>query len=754
VTTPNRKQVYDRFMNMGHGFAWDKAWDKAVAAYARALQEVPEDPEPHKYLGLALLESKRYPDALKVYTRAHQLAPDDPVPLEKSADVLERLGRLREAAQQYTTVADIYLSEQNFDKAIGNFERATLLTPGLLPIHYRLAQLYERTGRTRPAVLQYLTLAFNFQRSKDKIKSLQAIERALRLEPSNPQVLNAKLAIERGELMAVPQAGGTDDSKGAKAKAEPAKSGFSFDEAEAGVESGTAVAHPQGPVGEATDKALADLAEELLEGGLSMAEAQAIQGIELQKAKEYQSAVESFLSAQKMGIRFLSMYVCMGALYLELKQYGEARKYFERVLANAQDYAAGAAHGLGLSHLGLAEPRKATEYLIRALQIVDTSLAMNQDEAGQLTSVYDQLRASTTGMMDGDLNTMSGQFNKWLTGTDWKVRIPETRRSLASRIHSGAGDELKYYVADTDIVDMVGRIDKFIKAKMLTLAMDEAFRAIEKEPASLPVHQRVAQILMEEGKIQEAINKYNIVANSFLARDDRGNAAAILDEVIKIAPMDTGLRLSLIELLEREGQQEKMLDEYVGLASAYYQLAEIDQARDTYQEALRLAQKTNAGPDVRAKIMYSLADIYMSRLDFRQAQRTYEQVRNLLPDEDKPRRELIDINYKLNNPLEAIKELDGMLRLFAQKKRGDLILGTLEQMVQAKPNDMALRSRLAAVYRQINRKTDAIAQLDALGELQLEAGMYKEACVTINQIIALQPPDTTQYRQLLSELGC
>lgn len=357
-------------------------------------------------------------------------------------------------------------------------------------------------------------------------------------------------------------------------------------------------------------------------------------------------------------------------------------------------------------------------------------------------------------MQDNDLDAMNVQFNRWLTGADWKIRIPETRRALADRIRSGATEELKYYITNTAIVDIVTRIDKYVKQGLLLLAMEEAFQAIEQEPTSLPVHQRIAQILMEEGRTQEAINKYNIVASAFLARDDRVNAAAILDEVIKVAPMDTSLRLNLIELLEREGQEERVLEEYIGLANAYYMLAESDQARDTYQEALKLAQKIGASAEKRSEILYRMADIYMNRLDFRQAQRTYEQVRSLLPNDERARRELIEINYRLNQPLEAIKELDGLLRAYAQNKRGDMIVTTLEQMVGNRPGDMALRSRLAAVYRQLNRTRDAIAQLDALGELQLEAGLYQDACATIKQIIALKPSDIQQYQTLLSQLGC
>jgi tetratricopeptide (TPR) repeat protein len=734
---------FEQAMNAGHSAAWDQDWDKAILAYARAIQTKPEDPLAHNSLGLALLQARRYEDAHKVYRRARQLAPDDPVPLEKMADVSERLGRLQEAAQCYIEAADIYLGMRDLDKAIGNWERATRLTPGLLNIHYRLAQAYERTGQLRSAVREYLILAFNFQRSGDKPKALQAAERAKRLAPSSPQVLNSIQAIQSDALMTLPE---VDDEGHPEQR--PQEFGQTEEETLKVRDS-----HPKGPLGEATEIALADLAEYVLGADLSAESALVIQGIESQKIGDDADAIEAYTTAAASGMDSPSMYMCLGMLYINQEMWADAQKYLNRVKGESE-FKAGALHGLGLAAMGQKQHRQAAELLISALQAVDTSLAMNSDERDQLSAVYSTLLKSTEGVQDTDLNAMNQQFADWLTGTDWKVRVAETRRSLAERLATEPASSITDYVRNTETVEMVTRIDRYIKQGLLTLAMDEAFRVIEVEPTFLPAHQRVAQILMEEGRTQAAIVKYNMIANSFLARDDTARAAEILKEAIGIAPMDINLHMSLITLLEQEQQWDKLLEEYSKLADAHYQLADLEQARTTYAEAIRLAQRVNAAPEKRAEILHRIADIDLSRLDTRQALRTYEQIKTAVPDDEKARRALVDLNFRLNNSLEAVKELDGLLRLFAQQKRGDQIVGTLEQMVTQMPDDMALRSRLAAVYRQTNRRQDAIAQLDALGELQLQAGIYQEACATIKLIITLQPDDVEQYKNLLSQLGC
>lgn len=736
---PGNQQLYEQAMALGDGFAWDQQWDKAIAAYARALQEYPEDTRSHNSLGFSLLQAKRYADALKVYSRARQLDPNDPLPLEKSADVLERLGRQKEAADQYIAVADVHIAQGDLDRAIANWERATLLTPGLLQIHFRLAQAYERTGKKRSAVVQYLTMAFNFQRSGDRTRALQACERALRLDPNNPQVLNSKQAIEKGELVPVPKSVAEEDGVRPQVADE--------------VVDDHSLLSPEGPIGEATNRALAEMAEYVLSNTLDYANAQAVKAIELHKVDEFEQAILAYQKAEAQGLDFKPLNLAMGSIYLKLSRWTDAQKYLERMMSD-RVYNAGAAHGLGHVYIGLKQPRKAFEMLLKSVELVDLNQSLSDEEAEQLKDVYDQLRARTQGMQEGDLVNLNTQYLKMLTGKDWMLRVQETRRTLAEQLRSGDANELVYILGDTSIVDSVSRIDRFLRNRMYTLAMEEAHFAIEKSPLALPIHQRMAQVLMEDGQTQAAITKYNLVAQSFLARDDNASAAGILYEVIKVAPTDTGLRTSLIELLERQEKWDQVLDEYIGLGQAYYELADMEQARATYNEANRLAQRIEAPKEKRLDILSHIAELDMSRLDLRQAQRTYEQIRTLSPNDEKARRALVDIYYRLNNAVEATKELDALLRLFAQARRGDQIISVLEGFVANRPNDMALRSRMAAVYRQINRPQDAITQLDALGELQLEAGLYQDACATIKQIITLGPTDVEQYRVLLQQLGC
>ena len=217
--------------------------------------------------------------------------------------------------------------------------------------------------------------------------------------------------------------------------------------------------------------------------------------------------------------------------------------------------------------------------------------------------------------------------------------------------------------------------------------------------------------------------------------------------------MDVKLHRSLIDLLQDQGRWEDVLNQHIDLADAYYQLGDLEAARATYQAAIQLAERTSSPSEKMVHILHRLGDIDVSVLDLRQAMRTYEQIRKLDPSDERARRMLVDLNYRLNDPISAVRELDGLLRVYARQHRAGQIIKVLEEQVTRYPQDMALRSRLAAVYRQTGNLPKAVEQLDSLAELQLEAGLHNDALVTIRRIIALNPPQVNDYRRLLKQLS-
>ncbi len=743
---PGNREIYEQAMREGANAAWEQQWDRAIAAYGRAVMEFPEDPAAHNSLGLALLQAGRLEDALKVYTRASQLAPDDPAPLERAADVLERMGRLREAAKKYVAVAEIYLAQRDVARAIGNWERASRLSPGMLDVHSRLALAYERTGQKKAAVREYLVIAAIFQRAGDTKKAIQACQRALRLAPNNPHVLNSLQALQSGALVRPPE----EETPTVKTQAQKREPVVQEQEEE------VSQAELKGPIGEAQETALVELATYLFESGIATTDKglYVSQAIDLQRRGENEDAIQAYKDALKARVTHPGVYLNLGALLVEEGEYREAIKYLEEV-TDHPDFAAGAHFALGQAYLGMGRHRKAAYHLLTSLRMVDMSMAMG-DEVNQLDSIYGSMLASIEALDESQLAVINDKLVTFMTGKNWKQSVAETRRQLedAARM-DGASGLVDVLVTEgaSKITESLNLIQQYRQRRLYTLALEEAHYALQFAPNYLPLHLRIADILMEERRVEDAVNKYNLVAYTYYVRGDVERATQILEETLRNAPMEIETRRQLINILEEQERWEEALRQYISLADTYYQLADFDTARDTYEEAQRLGQKVGADRKQMIHIMHRIADIDIQRLDLKKAMRTCQQIRDMDPTDERARLTLIDLHYRLGNQSEAIKELDGLLKLYATQKRVDLIVKVLEEQVALRPNDMALRSRLARVYQQLGRISEAVEQLDALGELQLEAGLQEAAAITIRQIVALNPPDVEGYRALLEQLG-
>lgn len=741
---PGNREAYEQAMNAGHNAAWDKEWSLAIAAYGQAVKEFPDDVEAHIHLGLALLEIGRLEDALKVYTRAHQLAPDDPISLEKSADILERVGRMKDASQQYVNVAEVYLGQRDLNKAIENWDRATRLTPGLVAIHAKLAQAYERLGDKPRALRQYLLLGQAFQRMSDSDKATKAIQRALKLDGKNVAALNALRAIEAGAEVNIPADTGDLSARAASVPAVKSARAVQISEAD-----------PLGPMGEAMTDALGLLASHVIEGGmLDAAGGDALQAMELQRQSLHDQAIAAYLRAEPR-LNHPALKLNLGALLVLVNKPNEAVKHLGEATAHPQ-LAAGALHALGKAYFMLGKQKQASRFLIQSLQAVDTILTMDTDDPEDLATLYERLLTALEGRSEEAMAAINSRFVSLLEGKDWKQRVAETRRQLEETLRDegeqGIVDILVAARSDR-LTQSVSMIDRYMRQNLMTLAMDEAHRAIEVSPTYLPVHIRMAEIMMREGRVRQAINKYNVVAKTYMARNENDRAASILSEVLEMAPLDISVRESLIELLEAENRWDEALDQYIDLADTYHQLGNFDMARDIFNDAEKLAHRVNATPERIVRIKHRVADIDQMRLDMRKAQKTYEEIIQVMPTDERAHRMLIDIHYRQGNQVEAVKKLDQLLGIFAKTKQVGKITQLLEELVTLYPNDTALRSRLAAIYRQMGRTDEAIKQLDALGELQLEAGLHQDAINTIRQIVALNPSGVDDYKRLLSQLG-
>jgi tetratricopeptide (TPR) repeat protein len=762
-----REDQFQKAMNTGHSLAWDQQWDKAAAAYRKALEESPDNPKALSSLGLALFELQQYDESLFVYQKAIQAGPTDPVPMENVGQLSERLGKNQDAVQSYMKAAELYIRTQDVDKALTNWARVTHLEPGHFTAHSYLAMVHERLGHPQQASAEYLVMASLVQRTGGAEKAIEFVSRAIQLDPHSPEAHQAQTILLKGQLLPKPihPQGITDklQMKVVKPKEVPkiADTGLN-------------------PVEEARKHALTRLAEILFDytdaaGNLQAHKLgmQAIargtgeldpmqseranimlyigQAIDAQTNGQDAQAAEELNKALAAGLTDPALLFDLGLLHSKGEQLESAVGTLQGVVKDPK-YALGARLLLAQTLRQLGRLPEAVTETLEALKLAD-SLVVAPDQADGIRQLYEPLIEAQAGQSDtGVMEQICENVGQLLLRPNWRTEMIMARAQLP-RTEEGVPPmplaEILAQAQSGKVIETIGRVRLLARAGHLRTAMDEAFESFKYAPTFLPLHSLVGDLLLQEGRTQDAVTKYSVVADAYSVRGEAAQSVNILRRIVQVSPMDMAVRTRLIDQLTGSGMVNEAVAEYIELANIYYRLAELDIARKTYTTALHLAQQDGANPSWSVKLMRRMVDIDMQRLDWRQALRIFEQLRTLEPDDVAVRKSLIELNIHLNQLQQATAELDGYLAHLESTGRGREAIPFLEELVKENPKQAILRRALAELYRQADRIPAAVTQLDALGNLLLTAGDREGAIQALEMIISLNPPNGQDYQVLL-----
>ncbi len=763
--------LFQKAMSDGHSAAWDQSWEKAAASYRDALTEIPDNPKALSSLGLALYQLQNYEEALETYTNLAKVSPNDPVPYEKIAQLSERTGSIKEAVASATKAADLYLSQKDINKAIENWSRVTQLDSENILAHSRLALVHERLAHKEQAVTEYIALASLMQYAGKTDKAADFLTQALKIMPGSQAAQQAQGLLRSGQLLPKPirPKGATGPLRMARVKELNAPKKETLSSLD--------------PIKEASKKALMVLAEILFEysddsgGEKARKGLQAImhgaanlslkkmeqtkvilhlgQAIDAQSKNQDSLAAEELAHALLAGFEHPALYFDLGMLYTKDGRYESALPHLQHAVSHVDfGLAARLLSGQNLRHLGRI-PESAMEYL-EALKIADLSL-VSEEQAASLRQLYEPLIGAQSQEEDDKAHRrLCDNVEEMLVRDNWREYLLEARQELPK---SDGGmllplAEILIQAQSSEVLGAMTRIHELARLGRMRSAMDEAFQAITYAPTYLPLHSLIGDLLVQEERKEDAIAKFNVVAEAYGVRGEAHQATVFLRKIIQLAPMDLSSRTKLIDRLTARGQVDEAIQEYLNLADIYYRLAELDMARKTYTTALRATQQGNAEHSWNVHILQRMADIDMQRLDWKRALRVFEQIRTLSPENGDARINLIDLNLKLAKKSQALNELDNYLSyLAAHPSVGDNAITLLEDLIDTHSSVPQLHRALAGEYLRIGKKEEAIKSYDFAAELFIETGDKAEAIQTIATLLSTEPPNADEYRQVLAQIN-
>jgi len=764
-------QEPQNLISKGNSAAWDQKWNDAATYYQQALEIEPENFKALTNIGLAYFEMHEYHEALKSYSKAIELNAEDPAPYEKMFLIYEALAQPNEAVKSALHAAESHLQNEDIQKAIENWKRVVEIDLHNIKAHARLGMVYERLGKKKLAVSEYINTAGLLQLSGNTEKATESIDRALQCSPENIIALRAREILNQGRQLPLPEPALTDQAEEIK-----------LDVAQLEAPEPAKPTVYENPIVEAVDKAMIILAEALfeeqtfekdskhqrnteldeglswnLEGGPDLTDDSLLklhvsQAIEKYSTGNEKEAADHIKSAIDDGYTNPAAYFLLGFLYTKLGRVESATRSLTKSVPH-ENFALASRLLLANQYSSSEEWAEASKEYLEALRIADTSLA-DKENVEDLIHLY-EVMMDDLEQREGDeaYIEMSKHVEELLLRSDWREVLTDLRSKgrsedgmLLPQMDALLDDRRSQIMGvHRDIIDLAA--EGYYGA-----AMEKAFFALQNAPTFLPLHATIGDLLMEQGKISGAVTKYLAVADVYAVQGKTERALAMLKKVIDIQPMNIEVRQRQIDLLEEYGKKEEAITEYINLAEVFFPLAELDSARAAYSKALKLARTISDDGGIKLKLLHRLADIDIQRLDWESAIDTYTDICEFSPQNQKASVSLVDLNYRLGHKPAAEKEIGRFVEQYDISTESETIYGYLAALKEEISGEDYIIRRLVDLFKLLGQQELAISELDKLGELLLDSGRREDAVEVIEEIISLGPSNAEAYQKLLKQI--
>jgi tetratricopeptide (TPR) repeat protein len=771
---PGNAERFEKAMNQGHSEAWEQNWDHAASFYRQALEEFPNHPKAITSLALALFEMKAYSEALTYYQRASELIPEDPLPLEKASECLEFTGKIGEAVDASMRSAELYIKTKDIEKAVSLWRHVLDLSPENIMAHSRLAIVYERLGQKPDAIREYLSIAAILQNAGQVTKALQAVERAQQINPESTEVQQSLTKIKAGQLLPRPGGGriqtAVQQSSGAAKLSVPREQplGDGFDPIASACQKAlsrlAALVFEQmesDPESQTTSKGMQAIVKGTGLFGLGRADLTKImlhlsQVVDLQARKENAQALGELEKTLDAGLDDAAVYFDLGYLYAEANRMESAMRNLQKSVMHA-DYDLASRLLMGQILLKMGKAKEASNELLEALRIADMQ-TVSADQAEEIGQFYDPIIDEQSRQVDAEAaSKLSNSIIELLFRPNWQENMTQARYQL----QGPSGDTVSTPIIDMlvqarsgsgQLVESVNRVNHLSKTGMYRAAMEEAFHALQFAPTYLPLHILIGDMLVQQNQMPAAAEKFKVIARCYGMRGETIRSIGLYRRIVNLSPLDVDARKQLIDLLIAHGQKEEVVEEYLRLGDVYYNLADLEMARQSSEQALKAAQQSGVSRDLKVKVLSKIADIDLQSLDWKQALKAYEQIRNLKPADESVRSTIIDLNFRLGQTVEAGQEIGRYIAYLGENQRLDQAVRYLENLEKDYPDQPVVIRQLGDVYRQMGRNAEALQKYDAVGELYLKQDNKASAIEILLVILSLNPPNETDYQKILSDL--
>lgn len=751
---PGNRALFDRAMEQSREAARQKQWDESLKQVVRALQEFPQDADARSSAAVALYHTNKLSQSLQLFEELHKSDKNNPFFLEYIAHIHDQTGNVDAAVRAYSQVADLQQSRRLNMRAVEALREVLRLQPAADDQRLRMARLFEEMGSTTEASAAYLELA---RREKNTEQGLEHAESALRLDPSSREAkelissLSERLASAAGALAATPE-------EHAPAAALFGATGGLRGQQLAGDKLVT-LAQERQEAGD-IDGAIQQY-ERAISMGTEKSEAYYSLGLLYQDRADHERAVQLLPRAAEDEEYALSAHYMLGQSYQALNRLPQAAAEYEQTIRLLPLDTIGKAEADDMIQMyeSAAQIYIQLDDIARAASLYSTLSSFLQgkrwgrersdefrQKAKELTerNMFAKLRTMGTGILtapapqvddhnDGD--PMPETWGKIRPITDFLRRenlpvesddifapaqeeiVPPT---VSSELDQFATAERPVFAPFTTISTVglpelaeryVVASEKYAEQGLTLAAIDACMEVIRIDVEYLPIHLRLGEIYERENRRDEALTKYQLLIDTYAARNEARNSIDVFYRLIDLSPDTTNVRTRLAELLRAEGRTQDAADQIAQVAASYFRLGQSNKALEEYRRGVQWAPN-----NASLHAQYGLALLKLERYEaalseFRKA-----------------------LELEQNNPVHVAHMNMTLAMMGDQTESVWQSLATLLDQLKLQPD---AQSGVQAEYRAGLLITDEPILHYILGIIQQHAGQHQSALLELEQAAQL-----------------
>ncbi len=161
--------------------------------------------------------------------------------------------------------------------------------------------------------------------------------------------------------------------------------------------------------------------------------------------------------------------------------------------------------------------------------------------------------------------------------------------------------------------------EKYIEQNLLDAALDACHEVIDLNLDYLPIHLRMGEIYERQGRTEDALMKYQLLIDTYMVRKEPERAIDVYFRLIDLSPDTINARSRLADLLKQAGRTDEAAEQLAQVASTYFRLGQTNRALEEYRRLLQWTPKNKDLHGQYGMALFKLERYESALIEFRRA---------------------------------------------------------------------------------------------------------------------------------------